>query len=139
MKRRAGLLLLAILAANVGAGLLGGLQVARAEDEPKAHIPDAAAGKALADKLCKTCHLVDGDAKTAQVGPPPFNSIANKPGQTFEHIKAILIQPHAPMPDMQLTNDEMTDLTAYLDTLRAPGTPPLLPPPGEKSDRPKQG
>lgn len=140
MALRSGLVLALSLAAAVTVGLAGGAAPARAEDDDKkAHVPSPEAGFALADRLCKSCHIVGAEAATAQVGPPPFKSIANKPGQSFDHIRSVLIQPHAPMPDLQLTNDEMVDLAAYLDTLKAPGSPPLLPPPGEKTDRPKQG
>lgn len=138
-------MLVALLSVGAGAGLTYG---ARAESgEPKAHVPSPEAGHALAEKLCVSCHLVDGESKTlsdagpgtAQVGPPPFKSIADKPGQSFEHIKAVLIKPHAPMPDMQLTNDEIIDIAAYLDSLKRPGTPALVPLPGDKTDRPKNG
>jgi hypothetical protein len=42
----------------------------------------------------------------------------------------VLVQPHAPMPDMQLTNDEMLDIIAYLDSLRSDKAAPSLLPPG---------
>ncbi len=93
--------------------------------------PSADGGRDLADKLCTGCHLIAGDgATTAQVGPPPFKSIANKPGQTVDRIKNALMQPHPPMPDMQMTNDEMLDIITYLDTLRTDKSAPSLLPPG---------
>lgn len=94
----------------------------------------AAEGYALAAKLCQGCHLIDdsGDA-VAQVGPPSFSSIANKPGQTADRIRGSMIQPHPPMPDMQLSNQEMLDILAYLETLRTDKAAPSLLPPKDRS------
>jgi cytochrome c len=135
MNRVSGWVVVACLVMIAGAAVRG--DGARAADE---HMPSAEAGRALAEKLCKTCHLIgaEGDG-SAQVGPPPFKSIADKPGQTFEHIKKVLIRPHAPMPDMHLTNDEILDLVAYLDSLRDAGSTPLLPPVGGKLEVPRRG
>lgn len=109
--------------------------VASAEDN-KPKVPSATDGKALAQKLCVNCHIVDAGASgTAPVGPPPFPVIANRPGQTAERVRGMLIQPHPPMPDIHLTNEEINDIVAYLDSLRASGTPPLLPP--GTPDKPK--
>ena len=107
--------------------VLAGTGLSRAADDKPP--PSAAAGVALAQTLCASCHLV-GPATpgTAQVGPPSFAAIANKSGQTAEHIRSILIQPHAPMPDMSLTNDEMLNLLAYFESLRLDKKgPPLVP------------
>lgn len=97
--------------------------------EPKE--PSAEGGRKLAERFCTVCHVVGGTADgSVPVGPPPFTAIANKPGQTAEHIKGVLIQPHAPMPDLQLTNDEIHSLLAYLQTLRKDQkAPPFVPPP----------
>lgn len=87
-----------------------------------------AAGLALAQKLCTGCHLIgDGASAPALTGVPTFRSIANQDGQTAERIKNVLIRPHVPMPDMQLTTDEIESLMMYLDSLRSnPAVEPLL-------------
>lgn len=97
-----------------------------AEEPPP---PSAEKGHALAQKFCSGCHVIESDAgTTVPAGVPPFRAIANRPGQTSERIISILIQPHAPMPDMHLSREEMLDIVAYLDTLRTdPAIPPLLP------------
>lgn len=93
------------------------------------HEPSAEQGLKLAEKLCQNCHVIQETAETTvPAGVPTFRVIANKPGQTGEHIKAILVKPHAPMPDMQLTNDEIADLLAYIDTLRDSDAVPHLSP-----------
>lgn len=96
----------------------------------------------MARKLCMGCHLVDDrDDAVAQVGPPSFASIANKPGQTADRIKGALIQPHPPMPDMQLSNREMLNIIAYLESLRTnKDAPSLLPPKDDSKPKlPKPG
>ena len=110
---------------------------ARADDTPKAQrVPSPEQGLALAEKLCSNCHVTGADASGSKPdGPPPFVTIANRPEQTADRIKGILIAPHAPMPDLQLTNDEMTDLIAYIDTMRKV-EPPLLP--AGTRDKPKR-
>lgn len=88
--------------------------------------PSAARGMALAERLCSSCHVTAASA-SAQAGVPSFTSIANRPEQTAARIRNVLIAPHAPMPDMQLSTEEIADITAWLDTLRDPKSgPPLL-------------
>ena len=84
--------------------------------------PDPVSGKALAEQLCAGCHLVSDRQKGRVVaGVPSFQAIANRPDQSVERIFKVIIRPHAPMPDMQLTRTEIGDIIAYLDTLRRPG------------------
>lgn len=124
-----------ILAIGVlcAAGVAGG---AAAQDVEGLRKPSAAAGHVLAEKFCTSCHLIGEKTDSAQVGPPTFRSIANEAGQNFDHIKQVLIKPHAPMPDMQLTGDEILDLVAYLDSLKPAGSAPLLPP-GQLRNKPR--
>lgn len=120
---------LAGLAVLFAAAMLGPVLAA---DDPPA--PSPAEGQALAQKFCATCHFVGGEPTgTAPVGPPSFAAIANKPGQSGGHIKAVLIKPHAPMPDMSLTNEEILNVIAYLDTLRKDRSGPSLLPGGSTS------
>lgn len=114
--------------------------VASAQD-PTAPSPEK--GLALAQRLCSNCHLVDG-ASTGGVpaGVPTLRGIANRNGQTGQHIMDVLIQPHTPMPDLRLSIEEISDVVAYLETLRSnQSTPPLEVPsklPG-RANRPKAG
>ncbi len=111
-------------------GLLGAVPTAlRAED---LKLPSPAVGQELSEKLCKGCHVIGSQSEgTAQEGPPTFPTIANRPAQTAERIMGALVSPHPPMPDMQLTNEEMLNIISYLETLRTDKTaPPLLPPSG---------
>lgn len=124
---------LAVVAAIAGTlALLTAGKVSAVDATP----PSPERGLELAHRLCQGCHVTGNtDQAKAIAGVPPFRTIANKPGQSGDHIKSILIKPHAPMPDMHLTSAEILDIIAYLDTLRSdPKSPSLLPagPPGSK-------
>lgn len=92
--------------------------------------PSAAKGLAIAQSLCVSCHLLpDNQTATVPTGIPTFRAIANRPGQTGEQIMFVLIKPHVPMPDMQISREEIRSIVAYLETLRTnPAVPPLLTP-----------
>ena len=81
--------------------------------------PDLADGKAIAEKLCVGCHLID---KTSDGGTPAdvpsFPSIANRSKQSVEGLTNWLLTPHPPMPDAQLTRQEIRDLAGYIISLR---------------------
>jgi cytochrome c len=128
-KRRCDPRMVYVLTLSLLVLLTAGPSAPKAEDMK---LPSAAEGRELSEKLCKGCHVIGAEGEgTTQVGPPTFSSIANKPGQTTERIKGALVAPHPPMPDMQLTNEEMLDIIAYLETLRKDkAAPPLLPPSG---------
>ena len=102
--------------------------------------PSATRGRELAVRLCSNCHVVSG-AATAAVpeGSGTFRGIANSPGQSAERISNVLILPHLPMPDHQLTREEIQDILAYLETLRTnPEVPPLITPLGTKPQTPSK-
>jgi cytochrome c len=104
---------------------------------PPHYVPTMEAGRAIAQKFCSSCHLTpDAPTKPVTVGIPSLSALANKPQQTPDAITLRLISPPHPMPDMQLTRDEIADVIAYLAALR---TSPLAPPWKGPSDgeRPK--
>lgn len=99
----------------------------------EAPLPSAERGQRLTTTLCIACHVGEngGNTASAVAGIPTLRQIATKPGQSAERIRAALIAPHAPMPDMQISLPEIDDILAYLDTLRPEGAKPLLEPRGE--------
>ena len=103
-----------------------------------ADAPSAVKGLAFAKRFCSNCHLVD-DAAGASVpaGIPSFRSIANRPDQTGQRITDKMINPHPPMPDIQLSSVEMLDIIAYMDELRFDKTTPLLSPAIKLPPKPK--
>ena len=81
--------------------------------------PDPAKGKALAERLCTNCHLI-GTAQQTQANPdvPSFPEIANLPEQTAGAVAARIMLPKHPMPQIPLTKSELSDLAAYILSLR---------------------
>ncbi len=80
---------------------------------------DSAKGLALAQRLCADCHSVTPGA----AGSPPkaaadFETIANTPGMTDLALSVWLRTPHRQMPNLQLSDDQRTDLIAYIASLR---------------------
>jgi mono/diheme cytochrome c family protein len=106
-------------------------QAAQAQSEaPTPPPPSPERGLAFAERFCQNCHIVAPDARRpadapVPAGVPTFRQIANKPGQTGDRIVGALISPHPPMPDVNLSREEIGDLIAYLETLR---TDPLIKP-----------
>jgi len=84
--------------------------------------PDAKTGKAIAEKLCVGCHIVSTPEPGATVPAdvPSFQRIADKPGQTAAAIAGAIVVPHPPMPQINLTREEIGDIAAYILTLRSP-------------------
>lgn len=82
--------------------------------------PDAKTGKSIAEKLCVGCHIVGAEAagKSVSADVPSFITIANKPGQTAQLIAGAIVVPHPPMPQIQLTREEIGDIAAYILTLK---------------------
>lgn len=82
--------------------------------------PHAKTGKQIAEKLCVGCHIVGAEAAGSSVPAdvPSFVSIASKPGQTAQSIAGAIVVPHPPMPQIQLTREEIGDVAAYILTLK---------------------
>ena len=84
---------------------------------PTAAAQDSAAGRALADQWCASCHAIaPGAGGSDQV--PSFERIVQDRGRTEEWITTWLSVPHQSMPNLSLSRQEIADLVAYLETLR---------------------
>ena len=128
--RRHGILALWLVVLAVGlAALLLRPRGAAGEDAPPTFDQLAQQGRLLAERLCQGCHVIgDTGSAVATAGVPSFRGIANRPGQSGEHIRNVLMAPHAPMPDVQASNTEIDRLLAYLESLRSgPAGPSLFP------------
>lgn len=76
-------------------------------------------GYVLATRLCVNCHLIDGRASdTVKTDVPSFATIANRAGATAEHLTGKIIVPHAAMPGVALTVEEVREIVAYILTLK---------------------
>ncbi|SRR5579871_1180496 len=79
---------------------------------------DAANGKRLAERWCAACHVVSADQREANADAPPFDEIAKRPNFSENGMNAFLQNPHAKMPNMDLTRVEAGDIAAYISSLR---------------------
>ena len=70
-------------------------------------------GAKIANKWCDTCHLVR-HARGPDVAPT-FAQIAVQ--RTPEQIRAFLAHPHGGMPPIELSNKQIDDVIAYMNSL----------------------
>ena len=77
---------------------------------------DAERGQALITALCLGCHVVDGPVINDQV--PSLKAIANNPAKDSKYLHGFLMRPHKPMPPLQLSNQEIEDVIAFVQGLR---------------------
>lgn len=106
-----------LFAAALGAVLLPG--AAWAQQAQPQQPGDAAAGREIALRSCASCHAVTGGPAVTTDTAPTFIAIARDPKRDRGNVAAWLMDPHMPMPNFQLTVREITDLTAYINSLRA--------------------
>jgi cytochrome c oxidase subunit 2 len=100
------------------------------QQEPSRQEPTAAAGKRIFETLaCMNCHTVAGTAATGRFGPDlthlmsratlASGAIDNTPQNLREWVKSPdTFKRGALMPAMQLTDEQLDQLTAYLETLK---------------------
>lgn len=82
-----------------------------------ARAQDRAMGQRIAVDWCSSCHAVDG-ARRASDAAPTFSAIANQPDLAASFLRAWLIDPHPPMPKLDLPRIDIDDLIAYILSLR---------------------
>lgn len=76
-------------------------------------------GRALAERLCASCHMGPGQGeKTSPNQIPGFAAVARRPNQTVDGIISWLQSVPPMMPDHHLTQDEMTALAAFIMSLK---------------------
>lgn len=81
---------------------------------------DVGRGKALADRWCGNCHIVDRTTTAgAADGLPTFPAIAAKPTTTESSLRGFMTAAHGRMPDFSLGRSDQNDLIAYILSLRA--------------------
>lgn len=99
------------------AGRLGALLVCAAV-WPAHALEDPANGKRLAEQWCSPCHLVTPDQTKAIPAAPPFMTIAKRRDTELEQLETFLADPHPVMPNLSLSRQEITDLVAYIRSLK---------------------
>jgi len=101
---------------NTALGLASGIFIANTM--PPALAADAFTGKRLAERWCAACHVVAVTQRQANADAPPFEAIAKRPNFSERGLATFLLDPHAKMPDMNLTRTEAADIAAYIGTLK---------------------
>ena len=100
------------------------------QQQPGVQDPSVAAGRRVFEtQACMNCHAVKGTAATGRFGPDlthlmsratlASGIIENNPTNLRQWIKdPDSLKPGALMPAMQLTDEQLDQLTAYLATLK---------------------
>jgi mono/diheme cytochrome c family protein len=78
---------------------------------------DASNGRRVAERWCAACHVVTGAQRQANADAPTFEEIAKRPNFSEPGLVTFLLDPHAKMPNMNLTRIEADDIAAYIGTL----------------------
>jgi mono/diheme cytochrome c family protein len=80
-----------------------------------ARAADADHGKAIAERWCSGCHLVQHEQKTAGTDQaPPFVTIGKTPDFDAGRLALMLLKPHPNMPKLSLSRSEVADLAEYI-------------------------
>jgi mono/diheme cytochrome c family protein len=88
---------------------------------------DPAAGHELAGQFCSSCHIV-GTERVGSDAAPPFRAIASDPAKSFTELHAWRRPMHPVISNLALSTQQIADINAYLDSLRAPeGAAPAIP------------
>ena len=89
-------------------------------DADAQEIGDAVTGRHLAETWCSSCHLVGASPGGAvSNGAPTFAAIAGAKSTTVAFLRTFLQTPHAQMPDLHLSRDEIDDLAGLILSLRS--------------------
>jgi len=75
-------------------------------------------GRALAEQWCSSCHLVTPEQTRASADAPPFMSIAKRSDVELGRLASFLIDPHPKMPNFSLSRQQISDLVAYIRSLK---------------------
>ena len=75
-------------------------------------------GEQLAQRWCAACHVVTSAQREANADAPPFEEIARRPNFTVDGLTTFLLDPHAKMPNMNLSRFEAGDIAAYVAKLK---------------------
>jgi cytochrome c len=79
---------------------------------------DPVTGQRLARDLCSGCHLVaEGQRGPVSDGVPAFAALAADPAVDEQRLRGFIVEPHPPMPRVQLTASEVEAIVAYIRSL----------------------
>jgi mono/diheme cytochrome c family protein len=99
---------------TLGLMAISGIGLARAQG-----IGDPVDGQRIAASTCSSCHQIDVQSRDSKNDPvPSFQAIAAMPSTTMLSINVFLRTSHNVMPNIQLTETQITDIGAYILSLR---------------------
>lgn len=77
-------------------------------------------GELIAKTWCAGCHVIDGASPSLRRSDaiPSFPAIANMTSTTAASLHVFLSTPHARMPDYNLTQREIADVSEYILSLK---------------------
>jgi cytochrome c1 len=78
---------------------------------------EAQRGKRAAERLCSPCHVVASEAPAGRTAPT-FTLVANVIPLSETYLDVWLRNPNPPMHRFQLTSSMVSDLLAYMRSLR---------------------
>jgi mono/diheme cytochrome c family protein len=82
-------------------------------------VGDPAQGQKLAKQVCADCHAVEKGADSSpEPTAPTFEVVANSSGVSAIALSVFLRTPHATMPNLVLTDEEIEDVIAYITSLK---------------------
>ena len=99
---------------------------------PPSWAGDLRHGKIIAQRWCAACHVVVPEQSGAWADAPSFSDIARRRVDK-DALARFLMDPHPPMPDMQLSRREIDDIVSYIRSLDPRPAPKSDP---EESDAP---
>lgn len=77
---------------------------------------DAKNGGLIAETWCAACH-VTGPESTGADAAPAFSQLSRVPDRSDGDLRAWLMDPHAGMPPLELSDAQIADLIAYIRTI----------------------
>jgi len=83
----------------------------------QAFAADPVAGKRLTEQWCTNCHVVGAGDRGTDAAPALPTIARQQKGKDSQWVKAWLQAPHPPMPNFNLSRQEIDDIAAYLATL----------------------
>jgi mono/diheme cytochrome c family protein len=94
---------------------LAGGAASASEDIPG----DAVLGHNLALKVCQQCHHVEAGEREGKLpDPPAFQNLADDTAMTPMALSVFLTTPHSNMPNLILTDAEVDNIIAYIESLK---------------------
>ena len=92
---------------------LAGILIVLASNQGVAADPNIETGRLLAKQWCAGCHSVSSGGPAPDVAPS-FDRIANDPVYTEDRLRTWLMNPHPPMPPLEISNTQINALVAYI-------------------------